>query len=159
MTLQPQRNLLRAFGRHGVDVVVVGGHAVVFHGHVRATEDVDVVWHRSEAGESSLLAALAAINARWVSNAIDPATGLERLVPVSPAYVRATHLMMLVTDHGFLDVFDYVPGCPDASVADFIRDSVVAADGVRYASLPWLRRMKRAAARPQDLADLEHLGE
>ena len=75
----------------------------------------------------------------------------------SDAYVRSRHLMMLVTDHGFLDVFDYVPGEPGASVPALFGEAVEH-DGTRYASLPWLLRMKRAAGRPKDLSDLEHLG-
>jgi hypothetical protein len=33
--------------RHGVDFVIVGGHAVNVHGYRRATEDIDIVWIRS----------------------------------------------------------------------------------------------------------------
>jgi hypothetical protein len=65
--------------------------------------------------------------------------------------------MMLVTDYGFLDVFDYVPGCPGADPRELLEQSVEH-DGLRYASLDWLRRMKSAAGRPQDVADLEKLG-
>ena len=157
MTLLPQFDLLRLLRGHGVQFVIVGGHAVTFHGHVRATEDVDVVWVRSPEGERVLLAALVAANARWIADEIDPATGLERLVPVSEPFVRATHLMMLVTDYGFLDVFDYVPGCGGADPRELLEQSVEH-DGLRYASLDWLRQMKRAAGRPQDVADLENLG-
>jgi hypothetical protein len=35
----------------------------------------------------------------------------------------------------------------------------VQLDGVRFASLEWLRRMKQAAGRPKDLLDLENLPE
>lgn len=156
MSPQPPNELIRALREHGVPFVVIGGHAVSFHGYVRATEDLDVVWARSPQAETALLAALTAINASWISDDRDPATGLERLVPVSAAHIRAEHLIMLVTDHGFLDLFDYVPGCPEADVAQFMADSVEA-DGVRYCSLAWLRRMKHAAGRPRDVADLENL--
>ncbi len=53
-----------------------------------------------------------------------PATGYERLVPVSPSYVRGEHLMMLSTDLGFLDLYDYIPGFPDMPVADVFSDSI-----------------------------------
>ncbi|HUS39492.1 MAG: hypothetical protein WBF93_05530 [Pirellulales bacterium] len=65
--------------------------------------------------------------------------------------------MMLVTDHGFLDLFDYnIPGCPTASVDERF-DTAATANGVLVASLKWLRAMKQAAGRPKDRLDLENL--
>lgn len=148
--------LLDILVRHGVRFVIIGGHAVNFHGHVRTTEDLDLIWLREPASEAALVAALKATNACWISNEIDPTTGLEKLVPVTPEYVAITHLMVLVTDFGFLDLFDFVPGVPEASVRDVFDQSIPTGDH-RYASLEWLRRMKQAANRPRDLADLENL--
>jgi hypothetical protein len=53
-------------------------------------------------------------------------------------------------------LFDYVPGFPDEPVAT-VWKTAVELDGVRFASLEWLRRMKQAAGRPKDLLDLENL--
>jgi hypothetical protein len=36
------RDLLSTFNAHGVDYLVVGAHALAAHGHVRATNDLDV---------------------------------------------------------------------------------------------------------------------
>jgi hypothetical protein len=43
--------------RHGVPFVVIGGHAVNYHGYVRATEDHDVVLLRTPDSEASLFGA------------------------------------------------------------------------------------------------------
>ncbi len=142
---------------HNIPAVVIGGYAVTFHGYVRATEDVDVVFVRSVASETSLLKALQEINAYWISDEIDPATGLELLVRVNAAYIHSTRLMMLVTDLGFLDIFDYVPGCPNVSTEDLLSESEPHPAGYRFASLSALRQMKAASARPKDLIDLENL--
>jgi hypothetical protein len=150
--------LLKTLTDHGVPVVVIGGHAVSFHGHIRDTEDLDVVWLRSEAAEAALLAALSTVNARWISNEIDPATGIEKLRPVSLPYIQANHLMMLVTDLGLLDLFDYVPGIPDANAQDVFDQSIPSGDA-RFVSLDWLRRMKRATDRSKDAEDLRQLEE
>jgi hypothetical protein len=88
------------------------------------TEDADLILERSGASEAALLEALESIHACWISDERDPATGLERLVPVSPSYVRGEHLMMLTTDLGFLDLYDYIPGFPDMPVADVFSDSI-----------------------------------
>ena len=144
---------------HEVPLVVIGGYAVTFHGYVRATEDVDIVFVRSESSEIALLKALDEIHACWIGNEVDPATGLESLVRVNAAYIGSTRLMMLVTDLGFLDIFDYVPGCPDVSVAELLSASVQHPAGYRFSSLKLLRQMKLASGRPKDLLDLEMLPE
>jgi hypothetical protein len=148
--------VFQLLARAGVPFVIIGGHAVNFHGHVRATEDADLIFERSPASEAALLEVLESIHACWISDDRDPATGQERLVPVSPFYVRGEHLMMLTTDLGFLDLYDYIPGFPDMPVADVFSDSIEL-DNLRFVSLRWLRKLKQAAGRHKDLDDLEHL--
>lgn len=64
--------------------------------------------------------------------------------------------MMLWTDYGFADLFDYIPGHPSEDVRNLF-DTAVVVDGVRYASLQWLKKMKQAAGPPRDLEDLRNL--
>jgi hypothetical protein len=63
---------------------------------------------------------------------------------------------MLCTSAGFLDLFDYVPDHPRVAVASLLASSSEA-EGVRFISLEWLRRLKAAAGRPKDLLDLQNL--
>jgi len=154
--MAPDLRVFDVLTRHGVPFVVIGGHAVNVHGSLRTTEDTDVIWLRSHDAEVHLLTALLEIDAHFIGAEIDPATGIERTHPVTAGFVRAERLMMLCTTAGFLDLFDYVPGFPDEPVAT-IWETAVHVDGVRFASLEWLRRMKRAAGRPKDLLDLENL--
>jgi hypothetical protein len=149
-------NVFQLLARADVPFVVIGGHAVVFHGYVRTTEDADLIFERSPASEAALLEALQSIHACWISDERDPVTRQERLVPVSASYVRGQHLMMLTTDLGFLDLYDYIPGFPDTPVADVFSDSIEL-DNLRFVSLAWLRKLKQAAGRYKDLDDLEHL--
>jgi hypothetical protein len=148
--------ILTILGRHGVPVVIVGAHAVNFHGYGRAGENIDVVWLRTPEAEQSLLQALIEVDARYIGDETDPATGLERMHPVTLPYIQAQRLMMLCTRHGFLDLFDYVPGIPQQDVADLFASSVES-NGLRYVSLQWLRKMKEASGRGKDLLDLENL--
>lgn len=150
-------SIFRVLAAARVPFLIIGGHAVAFHGYVRTTEDADVIYLRTAAVEDALLGALQSMHACWISNERDGATGLERVVPVSAAYVRATRVMMLTTDFGFLDLFDHVPGMPEQSVRELIEDGVEF-DGLRFVSRHWLRRLKRQAGRHKDLDDLEHLG-
>jgi hypothetical protein len=156
--MTPEPSVLDVLLRHGVPFVVIGGHAVSVHGYVRATEDTDVVWVRSPEAEAALFTALTELHAEFITNEIDPATGIERTQPVTQGFVRAERLMMLCTTGGFLDLFDHVPGLSDVPAATLFERAIVVG-GVRYASLGWLRKMKHAAGRPKDLLDLENLPE
>lgn len=154
--MAPDFRLFEVLTRHGVPFLVIGGHAVSFHGYVRATEDTDVLWVRSPDAEQGLLAALEELNAEYIGTELDPATGIERTHPVTASFIRAQSLMMLCTTAGFLDLFDYVPGYPHEAVASLFETSREV-DGIRFVSLEWLRRLKAAAGRPKDLLDLENL--
>lgn len=154
--MAPDPLLFDVLSRHAVPFVVIGGHAVNVHGYVRATEDTDVLWIRTLATEAGLLRALEEIDARYIGNEIDPTTGIERTHPVSASFIRSQNLMMLCTSAGFVDLFDYVPGCPDVAVATVL-ESAIDVCGIRFASLEWLKRMKLAAGRPKDLIDLDNL--
>lgn len=149
-------HLLDVLSRHDVPFVIIGGHAVTFHGFVRATEDTDIVFRRTPASELSLLQALQEVGARWIGGEIDPSTGIERTYPVSAGYVRGSRLMMLLTQFGFLDVFDYIPGFPEEPVERLFTTAEKFGNQL-YANLHWLRAMKAAADRPQDRIDLENL--
>ena len=65
-------------------------------------------------------------------------------------------VMMLTTDLGFLDLYDYIPSFPDVPVAEVFVDSIEL-DNLRFVSLSWLRKMNQAPGRHEDLDDLEHL--
>ena len=143
---------------HNVPFVIVGGHAVAHHGYVRATEDTDVIFRRTPESEVALFEALTEVNACWIGDEIDPETGIERLFPVSLSFIRGTRLMMLVTDFGFLDIFDYVPGRPNEPVEQLF-DTAERYGRHKIVSLKWLRAMKTAADRPKDRLDLENLPE
>ena len=150
--------LLGALWQFKVPFVIIGGHAVNFHGFVRATEDVDLVWLRSPESERALFEALKEIDAHYIGDEIDPATGIEKTHPVTFPFIQNTRLMMLLTRHGFLDLFDYVPGIPQMDINQLFATSVEI-DSLRFVSLPLLREMKRASGRPKDLLDLENLAD
>ena len=76
----------------------------------------------------------------------------ERTHPVSLAYIQSTHLMMLLTDAGFLDLFDFIPGLPKEPVESLF-DTAATANGMKFVSLHWLRKMKETAGRPAAAGD------
>ena len=154
--MPPDFRVFEALTRHGVPYVIIGGHAVNYHGHQRGTDDADLIWIRSPEADAKLLAALAELDAKYIGRDVDPVTKIERLYPVSPTYLSVTHLLMLWTHCGFLDLYDYIPGEPLADPRAAYDSADVFGD-LRFVSLPWLRRLKRTAGRPKDLIDLTEL--
>lgn len=144
--------------QHHVPLVIIGGLAVNAHGYLRSTADVDVVFRRTKESETQLFKALDSLNAFWIGNEIDSKTGIEATHPVTLAFVQSKRLMMLGSDHGYLDLFDYLPGLPADELSELF-DSAIDINGRPHCSLRMLRRLKKAAGRPQDLIDLENLPE
>jgi hypothetical protein len=139
-----------------VPVVIIGGHAVNFHGHIRATEDVDLIYRRTPHSVPALFNVLRDANAFRIGTEIDPATGIERTHPVTLADIENNRVLMLGSDHGYIDLFDFIPGLPDEPLDDLFA-TAINAGGRPFASLEWLKRMKVAAGRPRDLEDLKYL--
>ncbi len=148
--------LADALTERGVTYAIIGGYAVNFHGYLRSTEDIDIVFLRNATSELALYESLAALKAFWISDEIDPHTGLEKTQPVTLEYVKTHRLMMLGTELGYVDLFDFLPGF-DTSLLDDFFASVEVSHGRRFTSLAWLKRLKMAANRLQDRIDLEKL--
>ncbi len=140
------RDLLIALADAGADFVVVGGHAVAFHGHPRATRDLDVLVRATPANAARVYRALAAFGA-----------------PLDTFEVREADF---ATYEGVLQV-----GVPPRRIdiltrADGITfdDAVQAGDGfevegrrIPIIGFEALLRNKEAAARAQDAADVQAL--
>lgn len=148
--------ILETLKKHKVPFVVIGGYAVNFHGYIRATEDCDVVFLRNPKSEENLFKALKALDACKIGKRIDPKTKLEELIPVDESFIRITNLMMLHTKHGYIDIFDYIPGFPAKNPELLFRDSEKL-KGINFVSLKWLEKLKKASGRPRDIEDIKNL--
>jgi len=154
--------LLRHLHAHGVEHIVIGGLAVSAHGHVRPSKDLDIVPNPARENLTRLASALAEANAQAAGiNDFD-----DSEIPMSA--VRVEDLLQggnfrLVTDLGDLDLFGWVSGIEAENLyAELDGDALtgnIEGITVRVCSLDALRAMKRAAGRPQDLEDLDRLGE
>jgi predicted nucleotidyltransferase len=139
--------------RHRVRFVVIGGIAVQGHGYIRATYDLDIIVEPTTLNLTRLSEALAELGAELRF----PGT----LSLADPHQLRRAPLIPTTTRFGPLDVVhvEHVAGPPRSF--DALRDAalVVNLDGVEIplAGLSDLIRMKRAAGRDQDLADIEAL--
>lgn len=150
--------LIRALDERGVRYALVGGVAVNLHGVPRMTYDVDMVVPMDVA--TLLACRLALVGLGLVC----------RLPLVLEALADASERARLEKERNLIAVTFTDPENPlrevDVLVAPSIDPdgvvtrSLVRSAGdfdVRIASVADLLRMKRAAARPQDLADVAHL--
>ena len=134
--------ILRVLSAHGVDFVVIGGVAVQAHGYIRATQDLDIVVRPGTVSLSRLSEALAELRA-------------------DPHDLNQTPIVRVMTKAGPLDVvnIEHLAGAPAGY--DALRERALAIElrdlEVRVAGLSDLIRMKRAAGRAHDLADIEAL--
>jgi predicted nucleotidyltransferase len=151
--------ILRTLVAEGVEFLVIGGLAVAVHGYPRATKDVDIVPRPAAANLESLYRALAAISARPVELAeLRPA---EMPVDFGPDALALGGNWALQTEHGRVDVMQWLPGAADYDELDAnaVPIEVGEVGTVRFAGYEDLVGMKRAAGRRQDEEDLARLRE
>jgi predicted nucleotidyltransferase len=144
--------LLRHLAGAGVDFIVIGGVAVAVQGYGRSTRDLDITYATDVENLERLGGVLLSLRARLRGVADD--------VPFIPdaRTLRQVRLLTLDTDDGGLDLFiDPAGAAPYAELRT--RADRIELDGVeiRVVALDDLLAMKRAAGRPQDIADVEAL--
>ncbi|HEX4476457.1 MAG TPA: nucleotidyltransferase [Polyangiaceae bacterium] len=138
------KDLLEEFAREKVECVVIGGYAFAFHVEPRATKDLDVLLEGSPENRERAATALARYGAP--QNVVEATRGLAE---DEVAYLGRPPLR--------IDLLRTIDG---VNAADVIRNAVAADwDGtrVRVIALDDLIVNKRAAGRPQDIADVAKL--
>jgi hypothetical protein len=154
-------DLLRSLVEHGVDFVVIGGFAVAAHGFERATKDVDIVPAPDRGNLSRLHTALGSLDGRPLE------VGDFRQVEMPVAFdldgLAAGGNWFVATNLGRIDLLQYIDGILETP-ADYeaLRGQALDVDlpevgRVAFAGFDHLVALKRAAGRPQDLADIEEI--
>jgi hypothetical protein len=150
--------LFKALNDAGARYVVVGGLAVVLHGHARLTVDVDLVVDLDEGQALRAIDALVRL-------------GLRPRVPVNPRdFADRSVREEWIRDRGMQVFSMFDPSNPMRVVGLFVNHPVPFEELwsrsqefelqdtiVRVASIPDLIQLKRLANRPQDHADIEQL--
>lgn len=152
------RQIFAALNAAHVDYVVVGGLAVILHGYLRATADLDLAIGLSPDNAKRGMDALGSI-------------GLQPRLPVSlDDFADAGKRADWLRNRNMLVFPLWDPANPIRSVDVFIDEPVAFGDlladavikdlqglNVRIASIPHLIEMKRRAGRPRDLDDIDKL--
>lgn len=144
-------NIFRALDDFGVEYVLIGGIAVQTHGHVRMTNDADLIPAPDPANLERLAAALKSLGARILNPGHEGEEITGVLLP------RST-IWQFTTREGGVDVMHEVPGgrsYPDLA-SDVLRVWLGELE-VPVVGLEDLIRMKLARGREVDLEDVAAL--
>lgn len=151
------QRLLGALAEDAVEFLIVGGLAATAHGSARLTQDIDVVYGRSDR------------NLERIAAALSPYEPYLRGAPPdlpfdwSPETLRRGLNFTLTTTIGDIDLFGEIAG--GGTYEDLVPETVeirLFGGPYRCLDLPALIRTKRAAGRPRDLeviAELEAIRE
>lgn len=143
--------ILRTLAEHEVDYVLIGGLAVQTHGHVRTTNDADLIPAPEPANLERLAAALRELQAKVLNPGQQDLEVDARMLP------RAT-LWQFSTRDGGVDVMHEVPGGrPYEELSKRALHVQLGEIDVPVVDLDDLIQMKLARARPVDLADVAAL--
>lgn len=135
---------LQLLNDHGVEYLVIGGHAVAFHGYPRATGDLDVWVAVDRENANRLVVALRTFG-----------FDLPELQP--DLFLRPGRVIRMGLPPNRIEIQTGIDGVSFDECSP--RGIVAELDGVRvrFISLPDLKLNKRASGRHKDLADLEQL--
>ncbi len=156
MTLFDPSRIFETLDRHGVDYLTIRAWAVIAHGYVRATADIDFVARLDQNNMIRLGAALAELNARL--RGVD-ADKLD-IDPTDPEVLANGASFTMNTDAGPLDFLNDVPGAADyEEMRSRARQANAGGVTVWVVGYEDLIRMKEASGREQDLLDIQQLSQ
>jgi hypothetical protein len=144
--------LLRCLAKTGVEYILVGGAAATAHGSARLTQDLDIVYRRSDENVRRLVSALA------------PHMPYLRGAPPNLPFIwddRTIHHGLnftLTTDLGAIDLLGEIVG--GGRFEDLLPDCItinVFGSPCLCLGLQRLIQVKRAAGRPKDLEAIAEL--
>jgi len=145
MPLHPDwKEFLQLLNSHGVEYLIIGGHARGLYGIPRYTRDIDIFLRRSEANASKVTLVLQDFGFASLGIAANDFLAPGRIVQLGVEPYRID-LLTSISGVGFDEAWS------DRVIGDL--DGVPAA----FISLRAFRKNKLAAGRPRDLADLADL--
>jgi len=132
----------------GLAHVVIGGFSVIYHGHIRATKDSDLLVPDGPDADAAVLRFLERVDGRRLR---------DGKVLASEDIAGGEHLR-ISSRHGIVDILrGGLPPLDYETVAEHAETVEWSGQTIRFAALPSVVGFKRLAGRPQDRADLAEL--
>ena len=138
------REFIELLNSHKVEYLVVGGHAVAFHGYPRYTGDIDFLVRPTEENVSRIVAVLESFGFSGVQELKTSLTQPDKIVQLG---VPPNRIDILTSASGV----DFEEVWKQAISAEL--DGLL----VRFPDLGSLLKNKRASGRAKDLADVDEL--
>jgi hypothetical protein len=140
------KELLQAFVAEGVKYLIVGGYAVVHHARPRFTKDLDLWIEPNKDNAQRVLKALRDFGIPLIGVEPDDFAqpGLQYVIGRPPVQ---------------FDFLTSLPGLEFSGAWERKSTGKIGALEIHFLGIEDLRTAKKIAARPQDLIDLEELGE
>ncbi len=132
----------------GLECVVIGGFSVIYHGHIRATKDSDLLVPDGPEADEAIARFLDRAEARRLSDG-------KRL---SRKDISGAEHLRVTSRHGIVDLMrGGAPPLDYDTVARRAEEAVWNGQTARIAALPSVVGFKRLAGRPRDRQDLDDL--
>jgi predicted nucleotidyltransferase len=143
--------ILRTLAEHGVEYVLIGGLAVQTHGHVRTTNDADLIPAPEPANLERLAAALRSLEAKVLNPGQEDTEIDAKMLPKAAIWQFSTR-------DGGVDVLHEVPGGrPYKDLSERALRVSLGDIEVPVVDLDDLIQMKLARGKQVDLADVAAL--
>jgi aminoglycoside-2''-adenylyltransferase len=136
--------VLVLFKQHQVECLVVGGYAIAFHGYPQFTRDLDLFYRQTLENADRILAALRA-------------AGFTNLSRTRDDLMNPQLNYKLGRPPNQIDLNSEVKGIVWETANRAALAGEILGQPVRFIDLDTLIATKRAAGRPQDLADIDGL--
>jgi hypothetical protein len=136
--------LLKFLNARHVRAIIVGGHALAFHGHPRYTKDLDIFIEPSAANAAAVLQALGDFGFGGVGLTVDDFSSPGKIIQLGVAPNRVD----LITA---IDGVSFEGAWADRAEGTF------GSVPVSFLGRTAFVKNKHAAGRPQDLADIDAL--
>ena len=133
----PLVELVGAFNKHGVEYVIVGAHAVGWHGYPRATKDIDFLIRPTKENAARVIAALDEFGFGFLGVTEADLTSSEKIIQLGNAPHRA-------------DILSSIDGVDTEKVWQTRVLGSLRGQAVNYIAKDLLIENKLAVGRPQD---------
>lgn len=135
--------IVASLNKHGVEFMIIGGYAVIFHGHVRATKDLDILIRRAPENAGRAVRALEEIGFACPE--------------FTPALFEAGKGITFGEPPNRVDVISEIRGVSFEEAWTRKQAGRFGPQTANYIGLDDLISNKEAVGRSQDLADVEKL--
>ena len=141
---QDFEEFLKLLNGKRVEYLIVGGYAVAFHGFVRATKDMDILFHNTPQNIRRLMLALNGFGF--------PTDNLSDV-----AFSEHGKIIRMGVAPVMIELINAISGVSFKTAWKNRAKGKYGTTTVHYLSRPDLLRNKKASGRPRDLLDVEEL--